>query len=139
MEGQKLNLESTSERVVGSALKGVEERSCMSRVSQRRALRDVSQKGSLVLLVGSGMKGRGKRGKRVWGETESNVRDVEKGRGWSKGGHQVHAALTATCVTPTAQHRQRCILTLAADTSPQTHHKTAFLARSPDNSLGNER
>ena len=43
----------------------------------------------------------------VWGEKEGNVRDVKKGMGWSKGGQQVQAAMTAT-VAP-QRHRRRCL------------------------------
>ena len=67
-------------------LKGVESMSCMSRVSRRRVLRECLIREVWVILVGRGNQGRGKSGNRVWGEMESNVRDVEKERGWSKGG-----------------------------------------------------
>ena len=91
-----------------------------------------------MILVGRGNEGRGKSRNRVWGEMERHVRDVEKGRGWSKGGHHAHAAMTATRGTPTAP------TTVLVSHSPEiphhtTHHKTSFLATSPDNSIGNER
>ena len=56
--------------------------SCESETGVER----VSHQGVWVILVGRGNQGRGKSGNRVWGEMESNVRDVEKERGWSKGG-----------------------------------------------------
>ena len=69
-------------------------------------------------LVGRGNQGRGKSRNRVGGGNESNVRDVEKGMGWSKGGHQVQAAMTATVAHQ--RHRRRCFLTPAGDPSPHT-------------------
>ena len=46
------------------------------------------------------------------------MRDVKKGMGWSKGGHQVQAAMTATVAHQ--RHRRRCFLTPAGDPSPHT-------------------
>ena len=80
------------------------------------------------------MKGRGKSRNRVWGEKERNVRDVEKRRRWSKGGHHVHAAMTATRVTPTAPHDGNALSHSPRIPHHTTHHKPSILVRSPDNS-----
>ena len=103
----------------------------MSRVSRRRVLRECLIREVWVILVGRGNQGRGKSGNRVWGEMESNVRDVEKERGWSKGGHQAHAAMTATCVTQTAQHDGNALSHSPRIPHHTTHHKPSFLEGHP--------
>ena len=68
-----------SERVVGMVLKRVVSRSCMSRVSRRRVLRDVSQQGSLG-------EPRRKRKERERKESKSSLgRDGERRDGCGEG------------------------------------------------------
>ena len=89
-----------SERVVGMGLKRVVSRSCMSRVSRRRVLRDVSQQGSLGEPRRKRKERERKESKTSLGEMERDVRDVEKGM--EQGRTSGYAAMTATRGTPTA-------------------------------------
>ena len=77
--GQKWKVERMSERVVGRCLKGVESRSCLSRVRQRRGWRDVSHRGSPVVP-------RRKRKEREMKESKERLgREGEKCEGCGEG------------------------------------------------------